>query len=135
MRWSNLLLIVILLTGCANEITYKGIPSAEVPVECAEFKDEPCELFSCMTKSCWCNPGDNGRAIVYEKEETLLKSEGSAIGIVEEYLKEKGLEYEVDSAVEINNIFYNVFAYDEKRDEKVFTVAVDGTIMITMCGI
>ena len=44
-------------------------------------------------------------------------------------------DYRVTNVVRLNNIFFNVFAENAGYDEITFTVAVDGTIMKTICGV
>ena len=42
----------------------------------------------------------------------------------------------VKKAVKINNVFYNVFVDEhEEGNEVTYTVAVDGTIIKTICGV
>jgi hypothetical protein len=110
---------------------YKGIPTAEIPDKCIEFGSDTCTLFSCMVEQCWCFP-DN--TILYNKV-TTIENEDQSISLVEEYLASNDLNYDVQRSVKLNNIFYNVFAYDVDNNEEFFTVAVDGTIIKTVCGV
>ena len=65
-----------------------------------------------------------------------VETEQEAMETVKEYLGEKNIQYSsVDRAVKLNDIFFNVFASDKAGDEMVYTVAVDGTIILTQCGV
>jgi hypothetical protein len=71
---------------------------------------------------------------------TELKTEDEAAEYVSNYLKEFGSEHKGIKAVKLNDLFYNVFVqyYNEEyqfMDEVVYTVAVDGTIISTQCGV
>lgn len=133
------LFVIVFFSGCvANNQgeddlkLYKGIPSAEIPGACLESKNDVCDLFDCMVDLCWCEKSPN--AILYEKQ-TTIDTENGAINLVKEYLKANKIDYNTIKAVKLNNIFFNIFTYDKNNDEKVFTVAVDGTIIKTQCGV
>lgn len=125
---------VVLLSGCPQppddgSNLYKGVLGAVIPAECAEFKDDVCGLYDCMVDRCWCDEGYFPGPILLEGN-TVVANEQQAMQVVGDYLA-KG---EVKSAVELNPIFYNVF-YDVEGDEEYYTVAVDGTILKTICGV
>ncbi len=42
---------------------------------------------------------------------------------------------EITKVVKLNTIFYNAFVEDEEGNETVYTVAIDGTILKTVCGV
>ncbi|MFH1317179.1 MAG: hypothetical protein ABII01_06670 [Candidatus Woesearchaeota archaeon] len=125
---------------------YKGIESAQFPVSCKEYEYDVCGLFDCMVDLCWCEESPD--RILYEGEGIIIASEEEAISIVQTYLDEQiGKGYEegtlygkvqgikVKSVSKLNNVFYNVFAEESHGNEIVYTVAVDGTIMKTICGV
>lgn len=108
-------------------------PIREVPLECQEFKDDVCALFDCMVDQCWC---DDFSDPVLPAAETEISNEEEAIAFIEQYLESSNSEYnDVRSANALNDVFFNVFAYNVMDDEKVFTVRADGTIILTVCGI
>ena len=124
------ILSLIILVGCDGNVSlYKGITDAEIPDDCINFKEDVCELFDCMVDRCWCKEGPD--QILYEQEGISITSEEEAISYVQKYVDKS---YTVTRAFELNDIFYNVFA-DDAGNEVVYTVAVDGTIIKTICGI
>jgi len=143
---SVLAVLLFVLAGCGsdNSYLYKDIADAVVPDECAEYKDDTCSLFDCMIDSCWCDDSSPDLPILYE---TLIafNNEQGAIDAVNVYkaeliyngpndMFETPENWDVQSAVKLNDIFYNVFV-DNNEEELVFTVAVDGTIIKTICGV
>ncbi|MBN2142399.1 hypothetical protein JW711_03645 [Candidatus Woesearchaeota archaeon] len=129
---------LIFLGGCSASTStayYKGIESAGPLETCAEYQDDACGLFSCMVDMCWCDDS-RSKPILYEKENTIISNEEQAVAYVQEYLKlEDKSETLAKSAVKINNVFYNVFTEDTTGYEEAFTLAVDGTILRTTCGV
>jgi len=115
------------------ENAFKGIHFALVPDECMEVKDDVCDLYDCMTPNCWCEQSPD--SILVEGDELVIGNEKDAMKDVQEYLNSINSEYEVKRAVELNPVFYNVFAENDSGEEKVFTIAVDGTIIKTLCGV
>ncbi|MFH1588571.1 MAG: hypothetical protein ABIA76_04510 [Candidatus Diapherotrites archaeon] len=134
-----LLVLGIFLFGCngkpdtKDEVLYKGIAFASVPENCVEKKDDVCGLFACMVDLCWCKQGPD--MIVLEGS-TALGSEGE----VKEYFEDKRDEItgtsqlEVTKAVKLNSVFWNVF-FETENSEQVLTVAADGTVIQTVCGV
>ena len=133
-----ILLILVFFIGCTDWRgrddlpTYKGI--APIPDKCAEFEDDLCGLFDCMVDLCWCNDIGPAGAIL-KVGDTAIKTEEEATTIINTYLAETKLDYTVERSHKLNPVFFNVFTVDEANDEHVYTVAVDGTIMLTQCGV
>jgi hypothetical protein len=116
---------------------YKEIPGAVIPGQCMDFKTDVCGLFECAVDSCWCEESPKK---ILKVGNTELKTEDEAAEYVSNYLKEFGSEHKGIKAVKLNDLFYNVFVqyYNEEyqfMDEVVYTVAVDGTIISTQCGV
>jgi len=144
-----LILSLLILVGCGDlgeddlsASWYKGITNAKVPGACLDSQDDVCALFDCMVDLCWCKESPD--QILYETHIPFDDEQG-AIDAVNVYLAELingGLETEIENpenlkvikAVKLNDIFYNVFA-DNNGDEEVYTVAADGTIIKTICGV
>ena len=134
-----LLVLGVFLFGCPeqpNEETktvFKEIPWAEIPGECIEFKEDVCGFYGCMTEQCWCKQGPD--QILLEGF-TSLEREGE----VKEYFEEKRDEItgtsqlEVTKVIKSNSVFWTVFVSTE-NGEQVFTIASDGTIIETVCGV
>lgn len=115
---------------------YKGIAWAEIPGQCLEYRDDVCGLFSCMVEQCWCDDSSDKSPIIYEPKGVMIQNEEEAISLVEEFLEKSNfVDYKVTSAVQLNNIFFNVFIEDASHNEITFTVAVDGLILKTICGV
>ncbi len=121
---------LVFLYGCvvSDENNY------DLPDNCLAVKDDVCELYSCLVPSCWCDSGVTPSPILMEGTKTI-SNEQEAIDYVKEYLKSTNLSCDVTEAVKLNAFFYNVFTYDLDNTEKVFTVAEDGTIILTQCGV
>ena len=128
-----------------DSMQYKSIEGTQVVAKCLEYKDDTCGLFDCMVDRCWCDDSSPDLPILYETQ-TIITDEQGAIDVVNSYiakLKYGELEtdiknpkiLEVTWAVQLNNIFYNVFVEDGEGSETIFTVAIDGTIMKTICGV
>ena len=140
-----LILIVVFICGCTSnhdqndDNLYKGIASAEIPEHCIEFKDDICGLFDCMVDTCWCDDAHYPSPVLYEPTGIDITNEEDAMNIVKDYLELNNSEYkeysDVKRAVKLNSVFYNVFAEDADEDEMTFVVAVDGTILKTICGV
>ncbi len=139
------LLIIIVLSGCLGPDPnddlklYKSIPTAEMSPECIENGNDVCALFDCMVDLCWCDSGNFPSPVLVEGT-TTISSEQEAINLVKDYVQTTDSEYsDVRRAVnlgdDVHRVFFNVFAYNDANDEKVFTVAADGTIIKTICGV
>lgn len=130
------LITIIILSGCldSEKTYYKGIPTAEIPEECIQYKEDICPLFDCMTANCWCDKGQPSP--VLKEGSTVIVDEEGATTAVLEFVLNSGSEYtNVRNVAQISSVFYNVFAINEQGEEKVFTVAADGTIITTQCGV
>lgn len=112
---------------------YEGIPTAEIPGNCIEFREDVCRLFECMVDRCWC--GYEIPSPILLEGNSAIQNQEEAIDIVRNYLQKNYVIYDVQRAVQLNTVFYNVFAYDEQYNEVVYTVAADGTIIKTICGV
>jgi len=137
-----LLVLGVFLFGCPQEkVLFKGIESAELPGYCAEFKEDVCGIYSCLTENCWCEQSPDK---ILSQGNTVLETEEQAVKEVQKYLDNlKKIAFfdnpkdifEAKTAVKSNNVFYSVFAENPKGDEKVFIIAADGTIIKTQCGV
>ena len=134
-----MILFLLLSAGCINGkddvVLFKGITTAEIPQECSEYEDDVCALFDCMVDQCWCDDSSPELPVIYESPGIAITNEEEAKNIVIQYLRDNNLEYQIENSVKLNNVFYNVFASDENGDEVVYTVAADGTIIKTICGV
>lgn len=136
-----IVLLLLLSAGCITDpdkddpVLFKGIATAEIPLECSEYKDDVCALFDCMVDRCWCDDSSPELPIIYEPQGIIITNEEEAKNIVMQYLSDNNLEYQIGNSIKLNNVFYNVFASDENGDEVVYTVAADGTIIKTLCGV
>ena len=120
---------VVFLSGCFN-----GKPH-DIPAECLSFESDHCALFECMAENCWCDDIAPKGAIL-EHGNSAISSKEDAIAIVQQHVQNTGSDYhDVRSAVQLNTHFWNVFAFNSENGEMVFTVANDGTIMKTICGV
>ncbi|MBU2100739.1 hypothetical protein KKG83_05280 [Candidatus Micrarchaeota archaeon] len=118
----------------APENAYREIHFALIPEECMEFKDNVCSLFTCMVDSCYCEEPE-GILVKENKNHYVIGNEKDVVRDVQEYLNSINSEYKAENAVELNPVFYNVFAFDSERNEKVFVIAVDGAILETTCNV
>ncbi len=111
---------------------FAGLLHAEIPEKCNAHWNDVCQLFDCMVDRCWCDDSSPESAILYEGEADLRDKQD-----VEVYFSqtEDYKDLEITGIAKLNNIFYNVFAEDEIGYEEVFTVAADGTILKTICGV
>ncbi len=142
MRRLIMLAVVVLVSGCLNQewldkqdlVFYKGIESAQVPPECGEETGNVCMLFDCMVDRCWCHETTPGGPILREGS-AVVEDEADAAAAVGEYLVSVDSDYTVQRAVKLNTVFYNVFTEDEAGLEETYTVAADGTIIQTACGV
>ncbi|MFA5049450.1 MAG: hypothetical protein WC501_00420 [Candidatus Micrarchaeia archaeon] len=132
----------LLFNGCLigpnpddHKYSYKGIIifKSAVPAECIGMED--CEMFSCMVENCWCKKTPPGGGIIFRSKKTINNT-NDAIQIVSNYLNSNAIEYEQQTitAAKLNEVFYNVF-YNVDGNEQVLTIAIDGTIMETICGV
>ncbi len=110
----------------------------EPPVSSCE-SDDVCAMFDCMVASCWCDDSSPESPVLYETYITVQDKQG-AIDAVNAYLAmlkfEKGQEdLKVIRAGQLNDKFHNVFVEDSQGNEFVYTVAANGTIIKTICGV
>jgi hypothetical protein len=141
------LIVLISITGCGDgklePDLFKGIEGVYVSEDCVEYKDDVCGLYDCMVDLCWCWEGYPG-PIFYVAGFNVLTEE-DAMAAVQEYLDEGRFMEEdellgeataivVERAVKLDDIFYNVFC-DEEGDEVVYSVAADGSVFKTICGV
>lgn len=111
-------------------VDFKDIEGARIPDKCVQFKYDICGLFDCMVDMCWCDDSSPELPVLYEGN-SVISDEEDAVNLVKEFAADK----EVKRAVKLNSVFYNVFAEDENSNEEVYTIAVDGTIIKTICGV
>jgi hypothetical protein len=103
-----------------------------IPDACWQYANDECAVFSCMVTNCWCEQGPN--AILKEGAQKFL-DEARAKGEVQTYLNEKNIVgYTIKNTAKLNDIFFNVFV-EIDGDEEVYTVATNGTILKTQCGV
>jgi len=134
-------IVLLLFMGCNDwqprPTFYKGIEVNEyqLPNSCDGLQNDVCATFSCLTPNCWCK--ESPEKILVEGTNTIkIENNTQAKQEVEDYLLKTNIEgFSITSSVQLNNIFYNVFVEDELGDELVYTVAVDGTIIETVCGV
>jgi len=133
------LVTIIVLSGCfepAEPNFFNGIETALIPEDCVEYKEDVCGLFDCMVDSCWCKESPD--QILLEGRTTVANEE-DALNAVKNFIftpyatLPEGIE--IENAVKINSVFYNVFVNNAFGEEDVYTVAVDGTIIQTVCGV
>lgn len=139
-----LIVLASVLCGCTDDndqddAFYKGIESAPVPDECIDYKDDVCALYDCMVENCWCDDAIIPSPILYEPADVVIASEDDAIALVELFIQDEGSEYSeystITQAVQLNDVFYNVFAENDGAESITFTVAADGIIFLTTCGV
>jgi len=136
----GLVICSLLLHGCFeppppdNLYSYKNItvPADSIPDNCRLKED--CEMFSCLVSQCWCRQIPPEGGVIYRANRTV-GDENIAKSVVADYLISNGTVMNVKKAVKLNEIFYNVFYEVPDGGEKVLTVAVDGTVMETICGV
>ncbi|MBU2638983.1 MAG: hypothetical protein KJ955_08475 [Nanoarchaeota archaeon] len=150
---SFLILSSLMLVGCNDNLGkedlvamwYKGITNAKIPDKCLDYKEDVCGLFDCMVDQCWCDDSSPDLPILYETHIEITDEQG-AEDAVNAYISELingGIETEIENpkelqvirAFKMNTVFYNVFVEDNEGNEYVYTVAVDGTIIKTICGV
>ena len=108
---------------------YKLTP---IPSECLSQSNDECALFQCMVNNCWCEAGPDA---VLEEGNAMLLTEDDVSGIVRSYLQNKGEEnFEIMSVADLDGVFFNVFVEIDGQEE-VYTVASNGTILKTQCGV
>ena len=104
-----------------------------IPEKCKDFKDNICDLFSCVIENCWCKEGPE--PILAETGKEITNST-NAVEAVSKYLESVGSDYVYNlTAVRLNDLFFNVFVYNKNNEEKVLTISFNGKIMETVCGI
>ncbi|MFH1663244.1 MAG: hypothetical protein ABH986_00225 [archaeon] len=127
------LVLLVFLSGCAQEkVLFDDAEAVKVPDKCIQQKDDVCGLFACMVDNCWCESSVED-PVLFEGN-TTIQNEQQAISVVEKYLLVFSEPHTMTSAVKLNSVFYNLFV-DFSGEEKVFTVAADGTIIRTQCGV
>ncbi len=137
---------IILLLGCNDwqprPIFYKNIESKEyqLPNSCEGSQNDACTVYSCLTPNCWCKESpdailsEGNSGMVIETEEQAKQWMNSVL--IAKNLSDNSFSVgNVTSAVKINSIFYNVFVEDEQGNETVYSVAIDGAIIETVCGV
>ena len=125
---------LIVLVGCNEpEKIFLENTSAEIPADCVEFKDDVCGLFECTVDLCWCEESPD-RILLYGSVD--VQDESEVIQTLRLYLNANYSEaMEIKNVVELNSLFFNVFVEDGEGNELVFTMARDGTIIKTLCGV
>jgi len=132
--------LFLFIVGCGKNMgdddlsRYKGIAWAELPNNCIEHNNDVCALFDCMVDRCWCDDSSPELPVLYEGSKSLQTND-EAVTHVQEYIDANNLGQIVKRGVELNSIFFNVFAEDEEGNEITYTIAVDGTIIKTICGV
>ena len=127
----GMIVLAVFVVACTPKVVlYKGIEGAEITGSCVEH-DDVCGLFACMVDLCWCDSGNVLSPVLHEGDTVITLGE-DAMKLTEEYFPE---DYTVTGAKKINTVFYNIFAEDEEGNEEVLTVAVDGTVIKTQCGV
>ena len=122
-------------SGNDNSIISDKISEAEIPKECLEAKDDVCALFDCMVDLCWCDDSSPELPVLHESTGIAVTNEDEAKDVVIQYINDNNLEYQVTNIIQLNDVFFNVFASDGYGNEVVYTVASDGTIIKTICGV
>ena len=133
----------LFLFGCVfdgggedNLYRYKGITMAQgtIPQECEGLTD--CGLFSCAVDSCFCNELSENGGVLFEANSYIYDDE-DAVNLVTYYNKINSISQGSGNirSVKLNSLFYNVFYNDFDGNERVLTVAIDGTILETVCGV
>jgi len=130
----------LLISGCFepprpdNLYSSKGVtvPADSIPDNCREKED--CAMFACLVSQCWCRQIPPEGGIVYRANRTI-DDENDAKNVVANYLISVGTVMNIKKAVKLNEIFYNVFYEVPDGGEEVLTVAIDGTVMETICGV
>ena len=143
------LVLTVFFCGCLcggtpDETHYfKGIESAPIPNGCVEYGEDVCGLFDCMVDRCWCDDSTPTGPVVYEVYQTIVTEEDAENAVwvyIAELMhgenppEERAEEMKVNRAVKLNDVFFNVFC-DFDGQERVYTVAADGTILKTQCGV
>jgi len=91
-------------------------------------KDDVCERFDCMVDRCWCDElGPDGPILL--EGSTTIETEEEAKELVKGFTGK-----EPTNVADLNGEFFNVFV-DAEGNEEVYTVASDGTIFLTQCGV
>jgi hypothetical protein len=119
---------------------YKGIAWADLPNKCINHGDDVCALFDCMVDRCWCDDSSPELPVLLEKEGITIRTEQEAAEYITEiYLtpgpSEISMYKELKRVVKLNDIFFNVFIIDGPGNEHTLTLAVDGTVIKTICGV
>ncbi len=107
----------------------------DLPDECSPFDGDYCALFSCLQPGCWCSQPE---VLAYGSDDPAFwVTEETAWFTVDAYLKENGLdgEWKYEKVVELNDAFYNVFVVNSEGSEEVYSVAKDGAVIKTECGV
>ena len=152
MKKTSLLVLVLVsiffLFGCTDggwmgpPPNYKDIEGATMPITCEASKNDTCEAFECMVDYCECKAGPD-RVFMEAPGDLLLENEEQVKTWVNSALMAKAFSgndidgelgsWEIDVS-KINNIFYNVFV-DYGVEQKEYVVAIDGTIIKTVCDV
>ena len=116
------LLLISSCNICSGEDCTDG--TGAIPSECTSVQDDMCELFDCMVDFCWC------KGPVLQEGTQQVTSVEEAEVVIENYI----VEGEITNSVNLNDVFFNVFV-DVDGEEQVYTVADDGSILETVCGV
>jgi len=106
--------------------------TSSIPRECQQYQGKACDLFDCLVDRCWCKELGDPNPIY--KGESAISNKQEAMDAVEKYLLEINSDYKVVDVAEINEFFFNVFAYNSEDDQEVFTIGIDGSILLVVCG-
>ncbi|PIY91867.1 hypothetical protein COY71_00845 [Candidatus Micrarchaeota archaeon CG_4_10_14_0_8_um_filter_60_7] len=140
-------LLALALAGCVQPpgppeggLLWHGFEWAAVPSQCEASMSDACSLYGCMVESCWC--AETAPSAIVAEWNHPVSDENAAMAAVNENLDavsgrlwpDASSEVVVKRAVKLNAIFFNVFL-DYGGDEGVVTVAADGTIFLSQCGV
>ena len=120
-----ILAIIVLSSGCVSAPDNSDpAPDVAIPAGCVEYKEDICGLYNCMVSNCQCADSP----FIHESEDVLITSKEEARMYVMNSLNE-----DVNMASEMNNLFFIIVT--GYYSENIYTVAYDGTIFKTSCGV
>ena len=114
---------------------YRDIETAEITKDCIDKREDVCQLFDCMVDLCWCDDSSPETPIVGFTENTVLKTTEEVETYMQDFLEKNFYDWEINNVIELNDVFFNVIMTDENGDEITYTVAADGVILKTLCGV
>jgi hypothetical protein len=130
-------ILIMVFSGCIDETVYYKNTNIVIPQECAEFKNDTCGVYECMTSNCWCK----SNPLLPFETFIPVNSEQDAMNAVNALIAElkfseitDGLNREILEIKKSNELFYSVTVNAEGFTEQYF-VAVDGTVIQTVCGV